>query len=315
MVSLPVHGANFWANKKEMQLNNRNECTIEIPEENCGLILVSTADGDSRIITFPGDDITINIVTQENGKPDIEYKGNNAAGHQFFNSLKRSRILDIENPFKNDTAASIITEKINAKRIKEYTVLSDLLKKGDVKAAYVGAVSWEIQYYYAASLADAMWSKYRQVKIARERKEKDSLFKEEYSNTWKRVFAHMPLDLSSAINTEYFKDYAGLYYEQYKGDFLQERKKYDTINSKKELSQKDRTHLVNYALINGYFHGEMAEYLVAQYLYLHLSQHDSGQSLRDIYGRFQQQYPHSEYSPYLKAAGDSVVPHDNNLKR
>jgi len=286
-VRLPVKGANFGANRKTIRLNDKNECEIVIPNEDCGLTMINHDFGHTRLITFPGDKIDLNITA----KNDISYKGDNAAGHKFFNSLERQLIQDVNNPYKKDTLASIIEQKINDKKNDELARLGQLLKANSIDKAYSDFARRDIQYYYAASMADAMASKYYS------HLKSGSLFKEDYATAWKQSFRQMPLDSPDAITTENFKYYAGLYYEWFVGDFLGERKS----------SGIKGIHRSNYHLIDEHFKGDVAEYLKAFYIYVHVLQKTHEQSLVDIYQQFTCQYPNSNYIPFIKGDIDSII--------
>ena len=286
IVALPVKGANFWANKKVLTSG-----TLEIPKEDNGIFMIRGDFGNARIITFPGDNITLNITPS-----GITFKGSNAAGHQFFNSLDRPLILDVNNPYEKDTVASIIEQKITAKKNKELGSLDSLLKAGSITKAYHDFATLDIQYYYAASLADAMCSKYFKAKRAKQ----DVLFREKFSTLWERSFKVMPLNSPAAISTENFKYYAEIYYTWYTGAFL---------NGKK------LTHLSNYASIHEHFDGKVAEYLKAQYIYFNVRQQRYEPSLVDIFQQFARQYPKSNYIPFIKSDIDSIIAYQRAIEK
>lgn len=294
IVLLPVKGANFWANKKVISLYGQNTCTISVPKEDCGLILIRSDFFVTRIIAFPGDNINLNINPPINAKSNIEYKGDNAEGHRLFNSLDRELIADVENSYEQDTSASIIEKKINAKREKELTELSRLSKDGSISKLYADFAKLDILYYYAGSLADAMFIKYYFANLAKERKERDSIVKQEFITEWERSFKVMPLDLPEAIKSEYFQYYARIYYEWL-----------HYIGNKKTAAQG---HLSNYRLINERFKGKIREYLIAKYIYYYVVQAGRyEQSLVDIYEKFTWQYPQSDYIPFLKDKVDRIM--------
>lgn len=294
-VRIPVKGASFGANKRIIRLDDKDGCNITIPEEDCGLIGINHEFGYLRIITAPGDKIELNITS----KTDIVYKGDNAAGHKLFNSLNRQLIQDVENPYENDTIASIIEQKINDKRNEELYRLDALLQAGEIGRFYFDFAKRDIEYYYAASLADAMTSKYYTSK------RKNTLLKNDYITTWKRSFQQMPLNSPAAIATENFKYYAGLYYESFSGDFLGEKK----------LSGIKGNHLANYYIIDKHFTKDVAEYLKAFYIYTRVIQKTYEQSLVDIYQKFTIEYPHSNYIRFIKGDIDSVIAFNKEVQK
>lgn len=291
---LPVKGANFWANRKEINLDEKGECDITLANEDCGLTLINHDFGYVRLITFPGDNISLNITS----KTDVVFKGDNAEGHKFFNSLERNLIQDVNNPYENDTVASIVEQKVSIKEHDELVRLDQLLKERKINQAYFDFAARDIRYYYAASLADAMTSKYYS------HKKIDTLAKQGYIEAWKKSFRLLPLDSPAAIATENFKYYAGLYYEFYTGDFLGEAKS----------SGIKGTHQSNYHLINKHFKGDVAEYLKAMYIYVHVRQKTYEQSLVNIYQQFTTQYPHSNYIPFIKSDIDSIIAFNHSIE-
>lgn len=268
-------------------MDEKDGCDITIPEEDCGLTVINHEFGYIRIITVPGDKIELNITS----KTDVVYNGDNAAGHKLFNSLDRQWIQDVNNPYENDTVASIIEQKINDKKDNELYRLDELLQAGKISRAYFDFARRDIQYYYAASLADAMTNKYY---IS---KKTNTLLKNDYITVWKKSFQQMPLDSPTAITTENFKYYAGLYYEWFAGDFLAERKS----------SGLKGNHLTNYYLINKHFTGDVAEYLKAYYIYTNAIQKTYEESLVNLYQKFETEYPHSNYIPFIKGDIDSII--------
>ena len=294
-IRIPVNGASFGANKRTIRLDDNNGCDITIPKEDCGLTIISHEFGYIRLITVPGDKIDLDITS----KADVVYKGDNAAGHKFFNSLNRQLIQDVSNPYENDTVASVIEQKINDKKNNELYRLDELLQADKISRAYFDFARRDIQYYYAASLVDAMTSKYY---ISKKR---DALLKNDYITMWKKSFQQMPLDSPAAITTENFKYYAGLYYEWFAGDFQGERK----------LSGIKGNHPANYYLIGKHFTGDVAEYLRAFYIYTRAIQKTYEQSLVEVYQKFAAEYPHSNYIPFIKGEIDSIIAFNQAIEK
>ena len=184
-VLVPLKGVNFWANRRVLPLNGDHNCVVEIPAADCGIVLIRTGHGFPRVITFPGDDIYMNVYNNR-----IGFEGDNAEGHEFFASLQRDLILDVQNPYRGDTSPGRIVDTIHAKRDRELVTLSQL----HVKPAWRELAGMDIRYYYAASRADAMLR---------------------FKDAWGTTFEEMPLDTLPAIRTEHFRYYAGIYWNQY----------------------------------------------------------------------------------------------------
>lgn len=269
-VALPVKGTNYWVNRKTIHLNKKGTAIIHIPADNCGLILIDTI----RLITTPGDEIELTI------GPAITYAGDNAQGHQYYNTLTRYSIMDVNNPYKKDTVAASIEQKIHALRDRELAHIDSL----KVTPAWAAFARLDIRYYYAASLADAMAYKFWMSM---------KNYKAEYAAEWERSFQEMPLNDTAAIVTENFKYYAETYYRVYKRAYLREKTTPNLMG--------------NYEMISKYFDGKVRSYLTAYYLADHLLQKMYEPELLDIYQQYMSTYPGNAYIPFLKPGIDEVI--------
>ncbi|HEU4553402.1 MAG TPA: TlpA disulfide reductase family protein [Chitinophaga sp.] len=282
-----VGGANFWGNRTEVVLDDKNSCSIKIPGEECGLILVRSDDFAARLIVFAGDKAHLNVHTLPAGKPVITYTGDNAAGHAYFNSLQRAYIRDVNNPYANDTSAASIAHKIAAKEKADLDGLNALKSNDSISAAYANLARLDIQYYYAASLADAMYSKFF---IARYVRKDSTLFKPEYAQLLQQAFRKMPLDNASAIQSQYYGELVTILFETGKDKGSHEQDIY------------------NYSrFIEKHFSDTTGKYLEARYLYYSAIQHNYEFALVELYRKFVRQYPGNEYIPYLQPEIDKIL--------
>lgn len=307
---LPVNGNVFRGNKQTFSFDNNGKCILDINRGGCGIVLLRfDIRFISRLIVAPGDQVKVNIVTDAQGRPQLEYEGTNAAGHQFFNSLDRPLILDVVNPYSQDTNVSDIKHKIQLKMEQELSSLKALLDKGKINKAYETLAALDIRYYYAASLADAMHSKYSATRRAPNKKEAIALFSEQYGKAWELAFSMMPLHSGKALASEYFKDYARIYSELYLGQYARDKSGLlpsDTAGMH-DLSIEDRGHILNYAIIDRNFKDSTAEYLKAIYLDYAMRRRIYEQSLLTLYTKFNKQYPGSPYLPFLKTEADNIL--------
>lgn len=310
VVSQTVNGTNFWANKKTFSFDKTGKSIIDINKEECGLVLLKLDDGFvSRMIVAPGDEVKVNIVANPQGRPGITYEGDNSAGHQFFNSLDRPFILDINNPYQQDSNVTDIKHKIQLKMEQELSALKNLLDKGKINKAYETLAALDIRYYYAASLADAICAKYYPSRMNTNNQHAVALFREKYGKAWEQAFNTMPLHSSKALASEYFRDYARLYYEYYLGQYAQNKSGLlpsDTAGMQ-DFRQQERKHILNYSIIDRNFKDSIAEYLKAAYLYYAMSQRTYEQSLLTLYTKFRQQYPDSRYRSFFKREADKIL--------
>jgi len=310
IVSLTINGKNFWANKQTYTFNNEGNSVVNINKEECGLLLLKFDDGFvSRMIVAPGDRVMINIITDAQGRPRIEYKGSNATGHQFFNSLERAFIQDVNNPYRLDTNIAVIRHKIQLKMEQELSDLKKLLGKGKISRAYEMLAELDIRYYYAASLADAMCSKYYAARIDHKNKNAVALFSKKYGKAWEQAFTTMPLHSDKALSSEYFRYYVHLYYEWYLGQYSPEKSGLlasDTAGMQ-GLRKQEGVHILNYAVIDRNFKDSISEYLKAEYLYYAMRRGGYEQSLLTLYTKFHEQYPGSLYTSFLQIEADKIL--------
>lgn len=309
-VLIPVNRTNYLANKKIYHLNTSNECAIELSPAECGLLIIRSDNFYTRLLVASGDEITLNIKPDQATLGQFEFKGDNAAGHSFFRSLKRNELGDVQNPYRNDTSAAAIEQKIETLKEKEIRELNALLAGNKITATYATFAAMDINYYYAASLADAFQSKFLDARWAKLHKGKDTAFKKEYAGAWKRAFEKMPLNMDKAPGSRYFAYYADSYFRLYKGEFLNERaavaNQIKTAQNGDRFTAGDLEHLANYKLIDKLFNTTTAEYLKALYLQSNFGQrYDQG--LVDIFHKFEREYPHSAYMPFLKEGTDLIV--------
>jgi thiol-disulfide isomerase/thioredoxin len=282
-----VGGANFWANRTEVVLNNENSCSIKIPKEECGLILVRSDDFLARLIVFAGDKVHLNVHTSPAGKPVVTYTGDNAAGHTYFNSLQRAYIRDVDNPYANDTSAASIAQKIAAKEKAALDGLNALRSSHSISAAYADLARLDIRYYYAASLADAMYGKFF---IARYVRKDSTLFKPEYAQLMQQAFRKMPLDNASAIQSQYYRELVTILFE-----------------TRKDKASREQDMYNYFRFIEKNFSDTTGKYLEAQYLYYIAIRHNYEFALVELYRKFVRQYPGNEYIPYLQPEIDKIL--------
>lgn len=273
-LALPVKGTNYWVNRKTFPLNKKGMATIKVSADNCGLILVDTDKSPIRLITSPGDNIDLSL------DKVVTYAGDNAEGHQYYNTLIRYSIMDVNNPYKNDTIAADIEQQVHTLRDQELARVDSL----PVSPAWATFARLDIRYYYAASLADAMAYKFWMSR---------NNFKKEYAAAWEKSFREMPLDDTAAIVTENFKYYAETYYRVYKRAYLQEKATPNLLG--------------NYEMINKYFNGKTKAYLTAYYLADHLLQKMYEPELAVIYQQFMTEFPGNAYLPLLQPGVDEVI--------
>lgn len=310
IVSRTLNGTNFWANKQTFRYDSKGTTTININKEECGLVLLRYDDGFvSRLIISPGDQVKVNIIADAQGHPRLTYEGTNAAGHEFFNSLNRPGILELPNPYGHDSDATNIKHKVQVKMEMELSVLKDLLDKGKINKAYKTLAELDIRYYYAASLADAIENKYHLARFFPKKGNSVVGFSERYGKAWAYAFSSMPLQSGEALASEYFRDYARIYYERYLGLYAPDKSGLlpsDTAEMQ-GLSKQEGRHILNYAIIDRHFKDSIAEYLKAIYLYYTMAQDTYEQSLLTIHAKFRQQYPASRYLPFLQTYADKVL--------
>lgn len=311
VVLLPLNGNNFWANKKNIPFDSTGNITIKLNKEQCGLVLLRYDDGFvSKVIAAPGDQIKVNIIANPQGKsPQITFEGTNAAGHRFFNSLDRPFIFDVRNPYRHDSDVTIIKQKIALKMERELSALKELLAKGEINKSYDTLAELDIRYYYAASLADAMCSKYYLSRYFPKKNNSVALFSEKYGKAWAYAFGAMPLQSGKALATEYFRDYARVYYEWYLGQFARDKSGVPptTTADMPGVRKKEERHMLNYSIIDKNFRDSIGEYLKAIYLYYTMGQGSNDQSLLTFYTKFRQQYPKSRYSRFLKPGAEKIL--------
>jgi len=310
VVSRTLHGTNFWANKQTFPYDSKGTTTIDINKEECGLVLLKYDDGYvSRLIVSPGDQVKVHIIADSAGHPRPTYEGTNAAGHAFFNSLNRPFILDANNPYRHDSDATDIKHKVQVKMEMELSALKDLFDKGKISKAYKTLAELDIRYYYAASLADAMCDKYYLARFYPKKGGSLAAFSERYGKAWAYAFSAMPLQSGEALASQYFRDYARIYYERYLGQFAQDKSGLlpsDTADMH-GLRKSEAQHMLSYSIIDRNFRDSIAEYLKAVYLYYTMGQNNNyEQSLLTIYRKFHQQYPASRYLPFLETGADKV---------
>ncbi len=119
----------------------------------------------------------------------------------------------------------------------------------------------------------------------------------------------MPLQSGEALASQYFRDYARIYYERYLGQFARDKSGLlpsDTADMH-GLRKSEAQHILSYSIIDRNFKDSIAEYLKAVYLYYTMGRNNNyEQSLLTIYRKFHQQYPASRYLPFLETGADKV---------
>lgn len=305
IIGWPVGGANFWAHADTVTLDDDGRAVLEVPAESCGLTLIRVPGGIARVITFPGSRTEVGITGS-----GFEFTGSQAEGHRFFNGLQRRLILDVENPFAADTSPAAICSGVRAQREAELAQLASLRKEGKVTPAFHDFAAEDIRYYHAANLADAFCFHYNQTRLARQRKERDSVLAPEWADAWERSFREMPLNAPSAIRTGYFKFYAALYYEWFLGEFRGMRKTPEQAAS----AGGDKRHPAIYRIIGDHFSGDVAAYLQAQYIYNSARRQLNERSLVDLFEKFNAQYPRNPYTPFIRPEIDAIVDYHHRLE-
>jgi len=310
IVLLNLNGNNFWGNRKDIPFDSTGKITLDIKKEECGLVLLRYDDGFvSHIIAAPGDQVKVTLIADAQGHPRPTYEGTNAAGHQFFNSLNRPGIFELPNPYRHDSVATDIKHKVQVKMEMELSALKDLFDKGKISKAYKTLAELDIRYYYAASLADAMCDKYYHARFYPEKGGSVAAFSERYGKAWAYAFSAMPLQSGEALASQYFRDYARIYYERYLGQFARDKSGLlpsDTADMH-GLRKSEAQHILSYSIIDRNFKDSIAEYLKAVYLYYTMGQNSHyEESLLTIYRKFHQQYPASRYLPFLETGADKV---------
>jgi len=299
-----VNGASFWANRVEVVLNDDNSCSVKVPADQCGLLLVRSDDFLSRLIVFAGDELSLNIDNEPDKKSHIAYTGNNAAGHTYFNSLDRALIMDVNNPYASDTSAAVITHKIAAKEKMELDSMKALSSNHKITAAYARLAERNIQYYYAASLADAMYSKFFYAKYDKTGR---LTFKPEYARTLEQVFSKMPVNNVQAIQSEYYKDLAEIMQEAENNKLISHASYNEAIRLSSKRTGNEQRLYNSFFFIKKNYNGAVAEYLEAQHLYRNAMRHNYEQVLVKLYNEFVSQYPRSAYIPYLQPEIDKIL--------
>lgn len=298
IIRQPVKGANFWANADTILLHEKGRVTFELSAEDCGLTLIRVPGAVARVITVPGNHTEVAVTDS-----GFVFGGDDAEGHRFFNSLPRRFILDVENPFAAVTSAAAVSQKVHAQRDAELAQLAALRNAGEISAAFHDLAAEDIRYYHAANLADALCHRYHQTRLARQRKEKDSVLAPDWAGAWERSFHEMPLNAPTAIRTEHFKFYAALYYEWFLGEFRGMRKALQP----KFSAEGDQKHPAVYRIIHDHFTGDVAAYLKAQYLYNSARRQGYERSLVDLYEQFNTEYPHHPTLRYIQPDIDAIV--------
>lgn len=291
-ITCPIDGFILWNQKQDTLItegNGKFKQTYTLSQASPFRIKI----GKLRFRTLfePGQHYDIQLEGQQ-----LLFSGKNAAGLTLFSQLKRPGYTFTENTkFAQDTTATQITEKIDALIQQEKEQFRLLQTQGSITKEFLALVFRDIDYYYAKKILNIILSK----------ETKNKPLEASLVALMDKTIAENPVQLSGFIpeDWDYYADDVIIYKKTY------ELKQAGKTSSEKldKLFETGELHNWRLSIINDQITGKTKERYMAFYLYDRAVQSRFEKSLVGIFENFEQEFPESPFTPYIKPLIDKII--------
>ncbi|WP_046755055.1 TlpA family protein disulfide reductase [Kordia jejudonensis] len=286
----PIDDFILWNEKTDTIYKNEQDefvftKTIETPE----FINVIIGQKNLKAILLPGQ--RIEIIPQDSA---YVFTGKHNAGMEFLNSVERPYFTMTEsNKFKNDTLVTQVVEKINLLKNAELETLQNSIDTKKIDPKLEEILKKEIDYFYAMRTAQIVTTKqYFQTTIP-----------DDFLALFEETVTTYPLET----------EYKPSFWNTYANTVLKEHATYEVLSegtitkdSLQNYYTNDKMHPFHYNLIRTYENQSVAEKAAAAYIIEEAKQTKFEKSLISVFEQFQEDFPNSVYTPYLKPDIDKI---------
>lgn len=283
VVRNPEEGVYIWDMKNDTIYANENKefifkKEIEIPE----YIVIKVGEESLKSILLPNSKIEVEYTDSS-----YVFKGNNSAGMEFLNKIKRP-YFDVSefNKYQTDSTPYQITNKIKVQQDDELNEIQKLVDNNQIDERFENILKEDINYFYASRTIQIILSKQHQNFPIN----KDLL---ELSNTIEKKY---PLNI----------DYKPSSWLDLADNILLQKPLYKllannsiTIDSVQTWYKNDQWIPYQYNVINEYENSKIAEIVTANFLMNTTKQNNFEKSLIKVFKNFKERYPTSPYTKYL----------------
>ena len=298
-VTCPIDGFILWNQKQDTlttEGNGKFKQTYTLSQASPFRIKI----GKLRFRTLfePGQRYDIKLEGQQ-----LLFSGKNAAGLTLFSQLKRPGYTFTENTkFAQDTTAVQITEKIGALIQQEKEQFRQLKAQGSITKEFLELAFRDIDYYYAKKILNIILSK----------ETKNKPLEASLVALMDKTIAENPVQLSGFIpeDWDYYADDVIIYKKTY------ELKQAGKTSSEKldELFETGELHNWRLSIINDQITGKTKERYMAFYLYDRAVQSRFEKSLVGIFEHFEQEFPESPFTPYIKPLIEKIITYHERIE-
>ena len=254
------------------------------------------------IIAEPGENYTV-VIDSNKDNDNFQVSGKNEIAINQYNKIQNPLFQMIGSeirPFRKDSVASSIHEKIQSQKEKEIAVFKEMYNKGQISGDFLQLVQIDRFCYYAEMTALLIQTKFNassnpNAKFPKEMAEVYK-YKDEMKGIWEEAFKtdYAPEELArSPWWFSYYKYY--IYFKGYSNNEL-------TQQTIKELNDKQlfKTFHVNNAA-KKYLPASLFESYFANYIYsdCFLFREVQDFELVTLYDQFDHDYPNNTYAKYL----------------
>ncbi len=298
-VTCPIDGFILWNQKQDTLSSEGNgKFKQSYALSQAGPFRIKIGKLRFRTLFEPGQHYDIKLEGQQ-----LLFSGKNAAGLTLFSQLKRPGYTFTENTkFAQDTTAAQITEKIGTLIQQEKEQFQQLEAQGSITREFRELAFRDIDYYYAKKTLDIILSK----------ETKNEPLEASLVALMDKTIKENPVQLSGFIpeDWDYFADSVIIYKKTY------ELKQAGKITSEKldALYEAGELHNWRLPLINDQLSGQTKEHYLAFYLYDRAVQSRFEKSLVGIFKSFEQEFPESSFTPYIKPLIDKIVTYHERIE-
>ena len=283
VVRNPLEGVYIWDIKNDTIYPNENKefifrKEIELPE----YVVIKVGAESLKSILLPNSKIEVEYTDSS-----YVFKGNNSAGMEFLNKLKRP-YFDVNefNNYQTDSTPDQITNNIKIQEDEELDELNKLKDNQQIDEKFANILKRDINYFYALRTIQVILSKQHQnfpinndlLELSHAIEKKHPLNIDYKPSSW--------LDLADNILLQ-----SPLYKLRANNSI--------TLDSIQTWYKNDQWIPYQYSVINEYENPKIAEIVTANFLMNTTKQNNFEKSLIKVFKNFKERYPTSPYTKYL----------------
>jgi thiol-disulfide isomerase/thioredoxin len=308
--TVPLSGTSFGGFSDTLQPDEAGNFEVKFAVNQPSFVSLWGADlyRTVKILIEPGNSYHIVMDLSEK---DVRISGANAKGQMLYASLPNPSFIEMEAEkldLPNDTSLASIHAKTEEMKQSDLSAFRELLDNGDISKPFFDLVKTDRDCYYAS--LEARVSIIKSYGLV-EAKQFVLPGGENVLENLTEIYSQYPPDSEPLLSSSFWSEYAEHYVKDYR-PLLQDDFDMQKI---RDLYTNGKIHTFYMNESKNCLTGKALELFQATFLSLTAFQANHEKELIALFDQFEQDYPNSEYTEYIRPLTDEIVRYHQAIEK